>query len=87
MIFARFKRGSPYILDWAAATVSDHVDYWSDQNLLSRLIYDKKWPIHTLDRIYNWREASDGKNPDVKISHWVGEAGKFFISLKMQEFL
>ena len=77
-----FTRGSPYILEWACHTLKDHGFYLGDQNLLSRLIYEKKWPVQILDRLYNWRQITHGKHPDVKITHWVGDMGKFFISMK-----
>ena len=82
-----FIRGSTQVMNWALSTVSDHGAHWSDQNLLSRLIHENKWPVQILDRIYNWRECTHGKNPEVKITHWVGESGKFFISMKIQNFL
>lgn len=82
-----FMRGSKQVVDWALSTVSDHGAHWSDQNLLSRLIHENKWSVQILDRIYNWRECTHGKNQDVKITHWVGESGKFFISMKMQNFI
>jgi len=82
-----FVRGSAYIMEWAGATLSKHGSYWGDQDLLSRLIYENKWPVQILDPMYNWRELAKGKHPDVKISHWLGEKGKFFISMKQLGFL
>lgn len=82
-----FTRESPYILEWACHTLKEHGDHLGDQNLLSRLIYEKKWPTQILDRLYNWRQLTDGKNPDVKITHWVGDSGKFFISMKKLHLL
>ncbi len=82
-----FTRGCSYIEEWARQTLSDHGSYLGDQNLLSRLIYQKKWPVQILDRLYNWRRINDGKHPDVKITHWVGESGKFFISLQKLQVL
>lgn len=82
-----FMKDSPYILQWAEAALVKHSEYFGDQNLLSRLIHENNWPVHKLSRFYNWREVSFGKNPDVKIVHWVGEPGKFFISQKILGFL
>jgi hypothetical protein len=82
-----FTKGSSHIMEWAHHTLKEHGSYLGDQNLLSRLIYEKKWPVQILDRLYNWRQITHGKHPDVKITHWVGESGKFFISLKKHHFL
>lgn len=82
-----YVRGSNNILSWAQQTLTEHGSHWGDQNLLSRLIYKENWPVQILDRVYNWRALAHGKNPDAKITHWVGEAGKFFISLKQMHFL
>ncbi len=82
-----FIRGSPHILEWAYHTIKEHGSHLGDQNLLSRLIYEKKWPVQILDRLYNWRQITHGKHPDVKITHWVGDLGKFFISMKKLDFL
>jgi hypothetical protein len=82
-----YARGSDHILKWAEKTLVEHGEHWGDQNLLSRLIYEENWPVQILDREYNWRALAHGKNPDAKITHWVGEAGKFFISLKQMRFL
>ena len=82
-----FTRGSLYIMEWAYQTLKEHGSYLGDQNLLSRLIYEKKWPVQILDRLYNWRQITHGKHPDVKITHWVGETGKFFISMKKLNLL
>ncbi len=82
-----YTRESKYILQWAIHTIKEHGFHFGDDNLLSRLIYEKKWPVQILDKVYNWREIEQGRNPDIKISHWAGESGKFFISLKKLSFL
>ncbi len=81
------KRGSSYIMQWAAHTIEDHGFHCGDDNLLSRLIYEKDWPVQILDPLYNWQELAQGRRSDVKISHWAGESGKFFISLKKLNLL
>lgn len=82
-----FTKGSSHIMEWAEETLLKHNSHFGDQNLLSRLIHERKWPIQLLDPLYNWRHIIGEKNPDVKITHWVGEAGKFLISLKQMKFL
>ncbi len=82
-----FARGSPQVTAWAESTLTDEHHHLGDQNLLSRLIYERHWPVQILDRRYNWRELTHGKRSDVLISHWVGDAGKFFISMKQLRFL
>ncbi|MBS0627493.1 MAG: hypothetical protein JSS09_04710 [Verrucomicrobia bacterium] len=82
-----FSKGSPYILEWAQETLLQHNAHFGDQNLLSRLIHERKWPVEHLDKLYNWRQIVGEKDPNVKITHWVGEAGKFMISLKQLNLL
>jgi hypothetical protein len=82
-----FRRNSSYILKWAQATCLEHFQYFGDQNLLSRLIYDNKWPVDILDSAYNFRGNFPAEKQGVKIVHWVGETGKFFISQKQLGFL
>ena len=82
-----FTRESKYIMEWAQHTVVAHGSYFGDDSLLSRLIYEKKWPVQQLDPLYNWRQITQGKQLDVKITHWVGEAGKFLISMKKLQFI
>lgn len=82
-----FAHGSEYVLEWAYQTIQQHGKFFGDQNLLSRLIYEKNWPVQILDSLYNWQELTQGKNPNVKISHWLGDKGKFFVSMKKLHFL
>lgn len=82
-----FTKGSPHIMEWAQETLLQHSSHFGDQNLLSRLIYERKWPVQLLDKLYNWRQIIGEKDPNVKITHWVGEAGKFMISLKQLNVL
>lgn len=77
-----FVKGSSHIFEWAKKTVEEHAFYFGDDTLLSRLIYENNWTVEPLDSLYNWRDLVQGPHLDAKISHWAGEAGKFFISLK-----
>jgi len=81
-----FCKGSEYIKEWAEYTIKEHAAFFGDDTLLSRLIYERKWQVQKLDPLYNWKDLERGAHPDAKISHWAGEAGKFFISLKSSEY-
>jgi hypothetical protein len=82
-----YRKRALEILEWARFTHSEHGLHWSDQNLLSRMIFEKGWRVQELDPSYNWRALTDGISANAKIIHWVGESGKFFISLKAQNLL
>jgi hypothetical protein len=76
-----FRKGSDRIKEWAEAAITLQNEFVGDQNLLSRLIYLKKWHVEELDPIYNWR-VDRGYNQKAKIIHWVGEVNKVLLSIK-----
>jgi hypothetical protein len=75
-----FRKDSPLIEKWAQAVLEQGNQFFSDQHVLSRLIYKEKTRIGHLHENYNWR-MSQGMNPQAKIIHWVGDWGKQYIRL------
>lgn len=73
-----FAHGAEIIRDWAQAALVRSGEFWSDDALLSALIYEKEWPVAELSEIYNWK-LSKGLNLNTVIHHWVGSAGKAYI--------
>ncbi len=78
-----YRRGSPLIAAWAEACVSDSAAHWSDQHLLSRMLYEQKIPVDLLSPLYNWHRGL-GDNSDAQIVHWLGDVGKEHIFMSMQ---
>ena len=81
-----YRHGSPTILDWAQASIDRNDAFWSDQHLLSRLIYEKQRKIVELPQLYNWHMGL-GKNEQARIIHWLGDIGKEYISLNLHGYL
>jgi len=73
-----FLHGAPIISEWAACALQESGSYWSDDALLSSLIYQKALRVIELPDIYNWRLAQ-GVNINAIIHHWTGSAGKAYI--------
>ncbi|HSX04364.1 MAG TPA: hypothetical protein VLG76_06520 [Rhabdochlamydiaceae bacterium] len=73
-----YQKNAPLIQRWAEAVSGQNGSFWSDQQLLSRLIYLEKFKIKELVPEYNWR-MSQGINFQALIIHWVGTWGKEFI--------
>lgn len=80
-----FHSGSDLILKWAESTIHDHPFFISDEDLFSRLAFLEKWKVVQLEQCYNWLPHFRGFNPETKINHWLGNSGKFFLSLRMQK--
>jgi len=70
-----FLRTCPLIPEWAKRTLTDHHLFLGDQDLLSRIIYEKQFPVHLLPDIYN-RRPRDGCTPETIILHFVCSGGK-----------
>ncbi|MBS0604700.1 MAG: hypothetical protein JSS60_06660 [Verrucomicrobia bacterium] len=81
-----YRHGSEAILRWAEESLHRADDFWSDQHLLSRQIFEKQTPVSHLSELYNWRMAC-GKNEDASIVHWVGDMGKEYILLNLHGFI
>lgn len=73
-----YSHGSSLIGKWAEAVAQQGKQFCSDQHVLSHLIYETKYPIHLLEKEYNWHMAW-GLNIHAAIIHWVGSWGKEFI--------
>ncbi|MBM3193073.1 MAG: hypothetical protein FJZ59_02425 [Chlamydiae bacterium] len=73
-----YKKNSPLIEKWAAASKNGSTNYVGDQNLLSFLIHSENIKIDELPEEYNWRMCQ-GININAQIIHWVGLWGKEII--------
>jgi lipopolysaccharide biosynthesis glycosyltransferase len=77
-----FRHDAPLIREWMEKTFTDHAKFVGDQNLLSRLIYEKEAKITELPPIYNWRifVGQDPSHvivhPQTVIIHWAHDWGK-----------
>jgi len=70
-----YLRNCPLIPEWAERTLSENHLFYGDQDILSRIIHEKKALITTLPDIYN-RQKRYGSTPDTFILHFVGNRGK-----------
>jgi hypothetical protein len=70
-----FERGAPLIQEWAAQSLERNDEFRGDQDLLSKLIFEKGIAVREMPAIYNWN-VGDGVHPKVVICHWLGEMGK-----------
>jgi len=70
-----FQREIPLIKEWADQSFERNGEFRGDQELLSRMIFEKKLSISELPFIYNWN-VGYGIHPDTVVCHWVGEMGK-----------
>ena len=61
-----FRHGSPTIFHWAEQCFERGDAFWSDQHLLSRLIFEKQTQIAELSLLYNWHPGL-GKNEHARI--------------------
>lgn len=73
-----FLHGADILLEWAAWSIEKSGDFWSDDAMLSALIYTRALRIVELPDVYNWRLAK-GVNINAIIHHWAGSAGKAYI--------
>lgn len=73
-----FKRGSIWIQKWVEDCLYRNHEFWGDQEVLSRLIFNHNLKITEIPEIYNWR-ISQGLNLNAVIIHWLGSAGKNYI--------
>ncbi len=81
-----YLHGNQLILDWAREVLIRGNEFWSDQHLLSRLIFERQKKIHELSPADNWHMAL-GKNEQARIVHWLGDPGKEYICLNLHGFL
>lgn len=70
-----FQKKHPLIEQWAQQSLSENGQFRSDQDLLSWIIADQKWPLCELSPFYNWG-IGYGMQDEVAIYHWIGDAAK-----------
>lgn len=73
-----YRKGAPLIALWAERARLDCHRFWGDDPLLSALIAEEQYRVGEIDPCWNWR-IRDGIRGDLKIIHWMGEAGKAYI--------
>lgn len=73
-----FLRTCPLIPEWAQRTLTDNHLFLGDQDILSRIIHEKNYPVKLLPDIYN-RRPQDGCTPDTHILHFVCNGGKHYL--------
>lgn len=73
-----YSHACPLILQWAQAVPSRSEFFLGDQNLLSRILFETKYPVDHLSQEYNWYLGL-GHNPEAKIIHHIGDLAKELI--------
>jgi hypothetical protein len=77
-----FQKQHPLLVEWAEQALTQNGSFRGDQDLLTAIIQEQQWPICELPSIYNW-SMGYGRNKDVVIYHWWGEAAKTLIGFEM----
>ncbi len=70
-----FHKNNPLLKEWATLAFEQNDLYMGDQDLLSKIIFEKKYPIIELEPLYNW-SIFHGLNPEATIIHWICDLGK-----------
>jgi Lipopolysaccharide biosynthesis proteins, LPS:glycosyltransferases len=73
-VFA-FTKETPILELWKQKALTESHLFIGDQNILSRVIFEKKTAVFELSDTYNWKD-SYGPNPEAVIHHFLGQAGK-----------
>lgn len=73
-----FNHGHPLIEEWADQSFEKNQSFAGDQDILSHIIAEKKYPVDELPACYNWSRYHED-HPDVVIHHWHGEFGRSVI--------
>jgi len=71
------EHGNNLIIEWARDCLAAH-KIRGDQEVLNRLIQERKREIVIMPPEYQWLRI-DGDNPDALIMHWTGVRGKDYI--------
>lgn len=66
-----YSKNHPIIEEWADQCIHKNHLFIGDQHALSRVIYEKNWPIFLLPKEYNWPYHEE-KKTDVVIEHFFG---------------
>jgi len=70
-----FTHGLKLIETWADQSFEKNQLFRGDQELLSQIIREMKYPVKELDEKYNWSRCY-GDNTEALIYHWHGELGR-----------
>lgn len=73
-----FAKNSPILQQWVDASLSQNHRFVSDQDVLSQLIFDRKYSVGKVPEIYNWR-MNQGVHIGAVIIHWASQWGKEYI--------
>lgn len=66
-----YNHGCPIIQEWAKLALTQNHLFMGDQQLLTRILYERKEEIESLPRSYNWPVAY-GINREATVIHWWG---------------
>ncbi len=75
-----FKKGLPLIQAWAQEALHANHLFAGDQDIVSKIIAEKKLEIGELSPLYNWSRIK-GDSKDAVIYHWHGRHGKAVIAM------
>lgn len=73
-----YQHGCGLVEKWAEAVLREGEQFCSDQHVLSHVAHHNSYPVHFLEREYNWRMVW-GLNIEAVIVHWAGSWGKEYI--------
>ncbi len=74
-----FQKGARIIRDWALKSLTDHLNYPGDQDILVAIIKNQNIQVGDLPEIFNSSRFNEPNAKDV-IIHWHGPNGKSVIS-------
>ena len=78
-----YLRGESLISEWAKRTISEYHLFLGDQDIISRIIYEKNVFVTLLPENYN-RRPRDGVTSDTYILHFVCNGGKAYLLKTLQ---
>lgn len=73
-----YEKNTPVLKHWVETTLKENGRFFSDQDILSEVIFQKKIKIDELPVIYNWQMCR-GVSLYAKILHWSATWGKEYI--------
>lgn len=78
-----FQRGAPLIHQWVEKAVFENANYIGDQDMLSRLIFEKPYAVQVLPDLYNWRPLFID-DPAIVIFHYITSHAKEAIKQQLR---
>ncbi len=78
-----YERHSPIIEEWAERALTQNAEFFGDQDLLSRILYERKTPFSPLPEMYHHIALDD--RLDTLVKHWGGGRGKVHILEMMRK--